>query len=36
MVPQQTGVAFIIMQQVQPHSIIFIIVSQQAWIISQH
>jgi hypothetical protein len=33
---QQTGVLFMHMQQVQPHSIIFIIMSQQHWIISQH
>jgi hypothetical protein len=34
-VQQQIGVLFIIMQQVQPHSIIFIIASQQALIMSQ-
>jgi hypothetical protein len=36
MQPQQTGVPFIIMQQVQPAFIIVAMQSQQAWIISQH
>jgi hypothetical protein len=33
--PQQTGVLFIMTQQVQPHSIILQTQSQQAWIMSQ-
>ncbi len=36
MQPQQTGVPFIIMQQVQPAFIMADMQSQQAWIISQH
>ena len=36
MQPQQTGVLFIVMQQVQPHFIMQAMQSQQAWIISQH
>jgi hypothetical protein len=34
--PQQTGVLFIITQQVQPACIMAVMQSQQAWIISQH
>jgi hypothetical protein len=34
--PQQTGVLFRRRQQVQPHSIVLLKQSQQAWIISQH
>src|SRR4051794_21017712 len=34
--PQQTGVPFIIMQQVQPAFIMVAMQSQQAWIMSQH
>jgi hypothetical protein len=34
--PQQTGVPFIIMQQVQPAFIMLDMQSQQAWIMSQH
>ena len=36
MQPQQTGVPFIIMQQVQPAFIMLDMQSQQAWIMSQH
>jgi hypothetical protein len=36
MVPQQTGVLFIIRQHVQPSFIIVLMQSQQAWIISAH
>jgi hypothetical protein len=34
--PQQTGVLFIMTQQVQPACIMAVMQSQQAWIISQH
>ena len=36
MPPQQTGVPFIITQQVQPSFIIVVMQAQQAWIISMH
>jgi integrase len=36
LVPQQTGVLFIIMQQVQPSLSMVLMQSQQAWIISPH